>query len=545
MGMVIDGPITSQVIDSSGETLHLKGLDIADFNDGKAFLNFEHDNDMAENILGKFISAKKIFKASDCDNDRQRLFWDQLKVPFLYGVCELFDDEGHPGAVAAAAILRYFKKRNEKVMVGFSIEGSTLERNGNDLLRTVGRRCAWTLKPANHSCWVDVLGESGIDVKKYESGFGEGVTVEVDTAILSDTGMDDEIKKALETLKKTLTAGVGNVAPSNLTGGAALSPEFIAKKKNKIKAIIRDWNRTRPLKEVIKAAMPEISDQYVDHFVDIAEDLALKKSGSTNLSRINAKHAIGDTDEDQRKLIEGLYWGQASSIKPDEDASSELHLLQNDSGGKVFLKKNHKDDHPTASRNAVAYYKLAKEAYNMAHHVPVAVMLSHPSVHNGVPVQAQQHLDEAISPLTHLKEWNDAVQKGKEDGSLHKLALMDLVNGEDDRHVGNVMVKDGRIYHVDNDRGFYRNEQGRDPSQPHYYGDSEAIKGIATDQPHIDAVKWLQSISPKNLATVAKKSGLDEQETRDLIARYQAVRIMAQKGFTFQDMLSNLRRQHD
>lgn len=540
MGMLIDGPITSQTIDSSGEILHLKGLDITDFKEGKAFLNFEHNNDMAENILGKFIYAKKIFTKSDCENDRQKAFWDQLQVPFLYGVCELFDDEGHPGAVAAAAMLRYFKKRNEKIMIGFSIEGQTLERNDGDLLRTIGRRTAWTLRPCNRTCWVDMLSDSGMDIKKYENGFGvlEGRTVEVDSAILDDTFVSDpvdQVRKALQNLKKTLTAGVGNVAPSGLTGGAALGREHLAtpKIKNKLKAALRDWNRVRPLKEVVKAVMPEVSDEYVDHFVELARDLALKKGVNPNLVRIGAEHAIHGTDEDQAKLVEGLYWDESKYHDPGhQEMGSKVFKLQNDAGHPVFAKidwsaepeaqNEHEHSQP---HKAPAYYKLAKDYFNMGQHVPVSVAIKHPKVAKGMPIQVQSFLKDMKTPYTHNKDWRELATKSRQDGSLHKLALMDMVMGNRDRHPGNIVMHDNRIYHVDNDQSF---ENSGDA--PFYATASAERGGVARDLLHQDASKWLQSLDPKKLVSMASAHGIIKPEIEGMVKRLRLLQEGDKKG---------------
>lgn len=397
--MLIDGPITTQTIDSSGEILDLKGLDISDFLDGKATANFEHNNDSPENVLGWFTYAKKIFNEADCETERQKMFWDKVRTPFLYGVLELLDDENHPGAVAVAAMLRHFKKKNEPVRIGMSIEGSTLERDGHVLKRTVGRKVAITLRPCNKQCMLDVMPQEQTDsfLNKMESSKIQ--SFEVDSPILekidflnknynekilgedsgfftevigedndmieieathpktgkrvgyitvdkyhpednsyamvgdaevsekyrnNNIGTDlythasnylkkplkpnydaqpaalrihekykpyktkinkseftliNDIKKDLQNLKKTLTAGMGNAAPSNLVGGSALSVEGLDRTtKNTLKSVLRDWDRKTPLKKVIKAALPDLSDKYVDHFADLAEDLSLKKN---------------------------------------------------------------------------------------------------------------------------------------------------------------------------------------------------------------------------------------------------------------------------
>ena len=97
----------------------------------------------------------------------------------------------------------------------------------------------------------------------------------------SESNLIDEIKKDLLNLRKTLTAGMGNAAPSSLVGGSALSVEDKQNKKNinVLKSVIRDFQgRTKEdFKKAVKEALPDLSDKYVDHFVDLAEDLSLKK----------------------------------------------------------------------------------------------------------------------------------------------------------------------------------------------------------------------------------------------------------------------------
>src|SRR5688572_20970386 len=112
-GMIVDGVFASQAIDSSGEILDVDGCDISTLDvDGVA--NYEHkspddkdqDANNGEEIVGKIIFAKKIFKESDCDTDRERLYWNQVKVPYIYGMVRLYDGAGHSGAQALAAQIR-------------------------------------------------------------------------------------------------------------------------------------------------------------------------------------------------------------------------------------------------------------------------------------------------------------------------------------------------------------------------------------------------------------------------------------------------------
>jgi hypothetical protein len=101
-----DGVFASQAIDSSGEILDIDGCDISTLSkDGVA--NYEHKEgdkktegggNNGEEIVGRIIYAKKIFSVSDCDTDREERYWDEVKVPFIYGMVRLYDGAGHSGA---------------------------------------------------------------------------------------------------------------------------------------------------------------------------------------------------------------------------------------------------------------------------------------------------------------------------------------------------------------------------------------------------------------------------------------------------------------
>ncbi|NBT59062.1 hypothetical protein EBT16_09795 [bacterium] len=144
--------------------MDIEGADISDLEEGKGVFNWEHrgeDSDGASpnDVVGKIIYAKKIFKESDCENDREKGYWNQVKMPFIYGVGRLYDAAGHPGAVALAAQIRDHHANGEPILARFSVEGSTLEKKNNRLLRSVIRRVAITLKPCNKTAHSGLLAD--------------------------------------------------------------------------------------------------------------------------------------------------------------------------------------------------------------------------------------------------------------------------------------------------------------------------------------------------------------------------------------------------
>lgn len=155
----IDMCSSSQLRDTQGEMLNVEGADISELAAGRGRLNDNHGKGFF-NCLGKVTAAKKIFKAEDCDDDRQRYYWDKVKSPYIYVKGELFDDEDHPNAKAAAAILRNIHKSDCPLKVKASVEGGVISRGISDsafLARTKIHSIALTFVPANQATLVEPL----------------------------------------------------------------------------------------------------------------------------------------------------------------------------------------------------------------------------------------------------------------------------------------------------------------------------------------------------------------------------------------------------
>lgn len=304
--MIIDGIYGSEMIDSSGEVLDVEGADISDWEAGTMLLDWEHEpgEKGASTIVGKTIFCKKVFSKDDCDNDRQLSYWNKIKVPFIYGVARLFDTAGHEEAKNVAAIIRDCAANKEPIVVRFSVEGHTLERDGQKLKKTVVKRVAVTVKPCNRTAVSGLISDEGAPV-----GFEKTPDTKVKSTIdkiLEKLGIENAEKHETrngyerlgaasvfeatpevdEELVKTTTAGGYNGSPSGLTGGAALQVEDRRKKLVAVcKAIARDWSGTGSFKdfartELSKANMPEVSDDFLDHFEGIVGDVRanLKKA---------------------------------------------------------------------------------------------------------------------------------------------------------------------------------------------------------------------------------------------------------------------------
>lgn len=266
----IDMCAGSQLRDTQGETLDIEGADISELEAGRGRLNDNHGKGFFS-CLGKITKAKKIFKAEDCEDDRQRYYWEKVKSPYIFVAGELFNDEDHPNAKAAAAILRNIHKTDCPLKVKSSVEGGIISRGLRDptlLARTKIHSVALTFVPANQATLVEALNldksSSNQDTdmiliksvmhlsqtsvpsfrhiardasaEKIENNInaimaalGNEAVIDLKQELIKDSlkgRINENISKIHEIVHKALTAGYGGAgAPTAMSGGAVLQSE--------------------------------------------------------------------------------------------------------------------------------------------------------------------------------------------------------------------------------------------------------------------------------------------------------------------------------
>lgn len=183
-GTLIHGCAATEHLDSSGERLIIKGIDISSLESGTGTLNWEHKNDDASQTVGKIVKAKKIFSEADCEDSHQLKFWNRFKVPFLYIIGELFDGVGHEKAKDVAAMIRYDSQKRaegEKVpnVINFSIEGSKLEKVGNEIVKSIARKTTLTVTPCNKAAIAEEF-QPAKKAPKDDSIFSKSEAFEID-----------------------------------------------------------------------------------------------------------------------------------------------------------------------------------------------------------------------------------------------------------------------------------------------------------------------------------------------------------------------------
>ena len=347
-GMLIEGVMSAQTVDGSGEVCNLAGMDISTMEAGEGVCNVEHISDaegIGKQIVGKIVYVKKVFKYSDCDDDGQRYFWEQVhETPYLYGIIRLFDGSGHAEAMAQAAHIRDCKAHKEPITVRLSIEGSTLEKEGNIIKQSIARSVALTIKPANKVCNIEVLSDpndKNVEIAKSEMlqdptsrRIGGAITLMYNPLLGEVRGPRDPvlnlIKNAviLKALVKTTTAGSYDVAPGALSSGACLQREDLKKVYTTTAlATARDydgfWDKKKFKKKLqeafSKAQLPEVSEPFLDHFTQIADDWRVKKSEKDpNVTKLlKFTRQLEEELVDLRKSVRDIIEGPAPAPMPD------------------------------------------------------------------------------------------------------------------------------------------------------------------------------------------------------------------------------------
>lgn len=271
----IDMIAGSQLRDTQGELLSVEGADISELEAGRGRLNDNHGKGFF-NSIGRVTYAKKIYNEGDCDDDRQKYYWEKVKSPYIYVKGVLYDDDDHPNARAAAAILRNIHKTDCPLRLKASVEGGVLARGMRDealLARTKIHSVALTFTPANNATLVEpttlekssneaedwALIKSVMHLAKSDVPSFRHITRRASAEKISenlrkaqelaeaaglktkipDIDPDELIKHALgdrisenvkkiHELTKALTAGYGGAgAPTSMTGGSVIQSESL------------------------------------------------------------------------------------------------------------------------------------------------------------------------------------------------------------------------------------------------------------------------------------------------------------------------------
>ena len=352
----IDGIASCVAVDTAGEVVDLNGLDCSSLTG--AAMNWEHKADTPSQIVGKILKVKKIFSEKDCEDDRQKHFWDKCKMPFLYILGRLFDDKKDSAKEAAALFLDDMQHPDEQPMVGFSIEGQKINKSGMVITHSIARKTTITCAPANKLCVAEMVPASGNKPKDDLDGIFKTETfVEIELLTKNEsTNLWELMKKEKPKLKKDIGLGLsGGGASTALSGVAPMSSGgIIGKAERKLSLASKDGTkigRTKSGRDVMShGRVGEYGFNALEHEEAAAiHDLAAKASKDPRLSRHHADKAklhMGaartgkDTWERRQVKDKDIAAKRPSKSTPSSPKTSKLH--DPNLSGKVSYKKSEK-----------------------------------------------------------------------------------------------------------------------------------------------------------------------------------------------------------
>lgn len=381
----IDMCAGSELKDTQGETLSVEGANIDELERGEGRFNDNHGKGFF-NSLGRVTEAKKIFKSEDCENDRHKYYWEKIKAPFVYAKGYLYNDDDHPNARAAAAILRNIHRDDTPLKMKASVEGGVLARGIKDptrLARTKIHSVALTFTPANNATLVEPLNldKSNLDWKA-----------------------DEQLIKSVMHLAET------NV-PSFRHIQRHASAHVIHEKINKIKELAKSVGIEIDIKQDInpqtimeKAVLNKISTNVskISHLVKAAKDVS-----SADTAMYTSPNKADRTDQYQQGL-ERLKSDPATPQKPKDLIQDPKNAMRVKNAQQVKHTNTFKTHASKAMRDP-SHINTVKQSLLQRGVSPNKI--------NKIISNIQSHMQEPV------KKSNDSVEKGEIGRAAKNLVL--------------------------------------------------------------------------------------------------------------------------
>ena len=404
---MLDGVASSSHVDSSGESLNIKGMNIESLGSADSILNWEHKGkESPSQVIGKVTFAKKILKKEDAKNKREKYWWNKIKKEFVYVKAELFDGLGHSGAKDVAAMLKYNNKdkgEDSRLVVGFSIEGGTMDKKGMVVTKSIGGDIAITVKPCNKICLVEVIENvDNNDDFLYKNEEDLSINPTTYEVFVKKENVRDMLLGDMK--KAALRMPTSNMRPAKRPRNTA--PDKFSTPKY-----------AHP-----KAAKPSMAERYKDKTKKLKEDNSFKEK----------QDKTGDIKKLANKPIvkpEGSKHKEMGSPKTPQDKlitrkfSEKKAPTNTKVGDRVTYKKN-----PDGRTGKDIYNDpdTFKTENNMRKALVAGIMNAAPSSLSGVAALSPENLMGTMQDVTDKKKKNKKkdkkIEKGQAELSFDKLA---------------------------------------------------------------------------------------------------------------------------
>jgi hypothetical protein len=175
----------------------------------------------------------------------------------------------------------------------------------------------------------------------------------------------------------------------------------------------------------------------------------------------------------------------------------------------LFLDPDFRSTH-----REVAFNNLADKSFGLGGFVARTSLFRHPKT--GLPWSAQEYIEG--NPVTDANQ----LTHHEKTGDLHKLAIMDVILGNNDRHAGNSKLDmKGNLKLIDNAGTFDYGNRFRTKGWPHY-----AAHLIGKPLPG-NVHQWIDNLNPEDF-----KKTLKESNVPDILSNVAVNRMMEVKKWS-------------
>lgn len=224
-------------------------------------------------------------------------------------------------------------------------------------------------------------------------------------------------------------------------------------------------------------------------------------------------------------------------------------------GRAVYIKGANIETHPNfpLARREALYYNMARDFFGLGKHVPVTTAIRHPK--SGKEVAVIEGVPGAKHPLVYKTRESVAGNEGfriartefhpdqaqeiaklGDSGELDKMAVMNAVMGNTDRHQENIVFGDDGLKLIDHDQA-YPQSTVYGAVLPAYMTMYANIKSPNLDGRdaldnmifHPDAAKWVAGLSVTDLGIKLEKQGMPMIDVETAMRNLARIKVLLEK----------------
>jgi hypothetical protein len=239
----------------------------------------------------------------------------------------------------------------------------------------------------------------------------------------------------------------------------------------------------------------------------------------------HAEHGVPEytKHEDVKSMVHGLDFNPLNpnrSFATDGVNKDHSFWTKNAQKKPVYVKAQHDENSFDESSKEGLYHNLARDFYGLGNYVtPTGVVRN--------PATGQKHIVVAgVEDGEHINEKNkdhkQTLKNLNDSGELHKLAIMNVISANHDRHRGNFLMTPGGMKLIDHGYA-YSDSNKRNTPTPDYLKMYGMSHNDSNPSLHPEAAKWVQGLDPQKLESEMHQHGVPERYINESVYRLRSI----------------------